>query len=682
MMQSQNTQDKSSKEYQRQAWDQLKKSLNGNINKINVENVKTIIPKIFELNLIRGRGLFCRSVIRAQSFSPTFTPVYAALVAVINTKIPLIGDLLVSRLVDQFRKAFRRDQKSLCLATTSFIAQLTNQRVCHELLAFQIIQLLLENPTDDSIEVAVGFTKQIGSLMLDIAPRVLNATFETFRSVLHEAEIDKRVQYMIEVLFQIRRDGFKDYPVIPEGLDLIEEDEQVVHEISLDDEELDIQDELNVFREDKEYLQNEEKYAEIKREILGDSDSSGDEDGESESGSDGDSDSGSSEEESDDEDSKDKGDSAVKAVIRDRTETELINLRRTIYLTVMSSAIFEETVHKLLKLDIQPGDEIEICNMIIECCAQERTYQTYYGLIGERLCKLSRSWRELFAQTFTETYENIHRFEVNRLRNVAKLFATMLATDGLPWSCLSCIKLTEEDTTSSSRIFLKQLLQDISEQMGLQSLVGRINDPDLAEATKGMFPDDNPRHVRFAINYFTSIGLGALTEELRELLKKMAELRAQQHDGSDSDSDSDDSDADSSSSGSDSDSSGTDSGSETDASSVSKSSRSVSSDDGARKSWRKRQPGTRRDDSYSKSDGECSRSRSRSSSVESGRLSVTSSRSPSRSRSPSPRPSRRPGGYRRVRSPSRSPSPQSGRSRSQDRSLSPYSKRARLSENR
>lgn len=49
--------------------------------------------------------------------------------------------------------------------------------------------------------------------------------------------------------------------------------------------------------------------------------------------------------------------------------------------------------------------------------------------------------------------------ETNKLRNVASLFAHLLATDALPWSVLGCMRLTEEDTTSSSRIFIKYLFQ-------------------------------------------------------------------------------------------------------------------------------------------------------------------------------------------------------------------------------
>jgi hypothetical protein len=38
------------------------------------------------------------------------------------------------------------------------------------------------------------------------------------------------------------------------------------------------------------------------------------------------------------------------------------------------------------------------------------------------------------------------------------------------WSCLEYIMLNEEETTSSSRIFIKILFQEISEYLGLPKL--------------------------------------------------------------------------------------------------------------------------------------------------------------------------------------------------------------------
>lgn len=47
--------------------------------------------------------------------------------------------------------------------------------------------------------------------------------------------------------------------------------------------------------------------------------------------------------------------------------------------------------------------------------------------------------------------------------------------------------------------------------MGLEKLRDRFMDPSYGDSFSGMFPKDNPKNTRFAINFFTSIGLGGLT---------------------------------------------------------------------------------------------------------------------------------------------------------------------------
>lgn len=105
------SQDRSSAEYQRLSWDALRKSITGIVNRVNVGNIKHIVPELFSENLIRGRGLFARSIMKAQAASLPFTPVFAALVSIINTKLPMIGELLLHRLISQFRRAFKRNDK-------------------------------------------------------------------------------------------------------------------------------------------------------------------------------------------------------------------------------------------------------------------------------------------------------------------------------------------------------------------------------------------------------------------------------------------------------------------------------------------------------------------------------------------------------------------------------------------
>jgi len=97
------------------------------------------------------------------------------------------------------------------------------------LIALQTLVLLLERPTDDSIEIAVGFTREVGAFLQENSPKANAAVFERFRAVLNEGGIKHRVRYMFEVLMQVRKDKDedkdKDDPILSEGLDLVEEEE-------------------------------------------------------------------------------------------------------------------------------------------------------------------------------------------------------------------------------------------------------------------------------------------------------------------------------------------------------------------------------------------------------------------------------------------------------------------------
>ena len=144
------------------------------------------------------RGVLARSLVQAQAASPTFTHVYAALVSIINTKFPQTGELIAKRLLIQFRRGFRRNNKvhmgtctvcihyiivspmlpyqpipltspqSICVSAVKFLAHLVNQQVLHELVALEMLTLLLEEPTDDTVEVSIGFLKDCGQKLTEV----------------------------------------------------------------------------------------------------------------------------------------------------------------------------------------------------------------------------------------------------------------------------------------------------------------------------------------------------------------------------------------------------------------------------------------------------------------------------------------------------------------------------------
>jgi len=109
--------------------------------------------------------------------SPNFTHVYAALISVINTKVPEIGLLVAKRVLIQFRRSFERNNKIVCVATTRMIAHLVNQRVIGEYVALQILFIMLTTPTDDSVEIACDFMIEVGQVLTELTPAGANAIF-------------------------------------------------------------------------------------------------------------------------------------------------------------------------------------------------------------------------------------------------------------------------------------------------------------------------------------------------------------------------------------------------------------------------------------------------------------------------------------------------------------------------
>ena len=117
--------------------------------------------------------------------------------------------------------------------------------------------------------------------------------------------------------------------------------------------------------------------------------------------------------------------------------------------------------------------------MVIEYCSQERSYSTFYQ---------SRMERELLGHI---TAQSIVMKPIER--NIVHPFGHLLANDAISWTVLHVIKMNEDDTTSSSRIFVKVMMQDVTESMGLVTLGEHFVDPEIKALCAGMFPLDNPK---------------------------------------------------------------------------------------------------------------------------------------------------------------------------------------------
>lgn len=495
-------------------WTRLVKAIHGAINRVSEDNIPDVAKALFRVNIFRGRGILCKTLLRVQLGSPALAPVLASLVAVLNTRVPSVIDLLVSRLVAQFRVAYSSQDRSLCFATAKFIASLYNQQVVSDVLVLEFLITCLLDPTDGSVELVVGTLDECAPCLAERSPKACEDVFERLREVLHDGAVSKRTQVMIERLMNRRRRNFDGQDTLDPRLDLVRSEEVITHFASLDDDDHpDLAEACNAFYFDEQYLENENTYEQIKRDILG-------------------------------AEAKQPliraSNESIPGVVdrndifpggserpkepeqtKDMTDAALVDFRRTVYLILSSGLTAEEWAHKIVRLmRDHPDMELELCKMVVECCSQERTFLRPYGILGERLCGLKKSYVSCFEETFATHYATIHRLDLRKVRIMANFYAFMLASDALPWNVLTVIRLVPAETTSSSRIFLMHLFQEMYYTLSTHRLTELFKSEERASSLKGLFPKDSVENAQFAINFFTKIGMGFLTQDLRDWLRK------------------------------------------------------------------------------------------------------------------------------------------------------------------
>jgi len=77
---------------------------------------------------------------------------------------------------------------------------------------------------------------------------------------------------------------------------------------------------------------------------------------------------------------------------------------------------------------------MEVCKIIIDECGQKRIYQSFFGILGRRLCSLYAKYIKCFEKAFQDQYEIVHHLENDKLKNVSKFFADLLITNSIRWS--------------------------------------------------------------------------------------------------------------------------------------------------------------------------------------------------------------------------------------------------------
>jgi len=148
-----------------------------------------------------------------------------------------------------------------------------------------------------------------------------------------------------------------------------------------------------------------------------------------------------------------------------KQKTNLAKIRMDMYNIIQENNDPEYCAGQLLKLHLRPAQEIELCQMIVDCFVQHSTSKQFFPLLGEQLCSLKKEYVKYFEKVFEDGYKVVDNIENDKLIKVAKFFSYLLVHDCITYGAFRDIRFTELKTTSSKGVYIKNLFLQVIEYL-------------------------------------------------------------------------------------------------------------------------------------------------------------------------------------------------------------------------
>ena len=231
-----------------------------------------------------------------------------------------------------------------------------------------------------------------------------------------------------------------------------------------------------------------------------------------------------------------------KAIKQEQKKRMNLEFQKTIYLTISSTATASECAHKIAKILkeddailAKKGNRIEkiglsshrkiVVETLIEYIGHSQSFDRNQANIIRFLARSLDYLVPIIEFYFYDAYNNATRYKASQIINISKLYAFLISTDVIHWNVLSAVRLEPEGTTTEQHQFVRYLMEELAkgppESASQQWLVKKLQDPEVAEATSGIFLTDTYEHADIVVQFFEAIGLGYLCDGVRAKIAEM-----------------------------------------------------------------------------------------------------------------------------------------------------------------
>lgn len=490
------------------------------------DNLDTSIVSLFRSYLNWTWAVFCRECFSVSCGTFDNTQMCAAILAIVNSKISDVGLSTVKYVLYRLLNGLKTNQTSEVEKSAIFLGECYRNQVIDSNLIVEVIMTLLERGRSH-LSVILKLLWNVAPVLHIDDTTSLSLIFQTlFRyseDKTYAEEIQNLTRWRQNKWQFIQKNGKKiKYTRIPKRYDILEGEFETHEGLSLDDAPSadNTADFVAPYGLDS-FEQLRSDYKQFLAEVIPD-----DEEEEEEERAEADSARATTVEPSE-----------IKDIEKSLEESKRLEkereFQRQTYMHIVSSATAGEAAHKLLKIQKETRGAYD--ETIISTCVNyiglEKTFNRNLGLMMQFMCNASEKNKKLVESCFSESYTQCHKYSTYRITNLACLYAYLLATDSVSWSVLAAIRLTEEDTTSAQRVFIRFLMEEIAKAMSYTGLVRRLSDPDVAGWTSGILLTDTLEHAEFVVLFFTHIRLDFILERVNAEVLRMTEERSQQRAG-------------------------------------------------------------------------------------------------------------------------------------------------------
>ncbi|KAH9481342.1 Suppressor of glycerol defect protein 1 [Psilocybe cubensis] len=460
----------------------LTRQLKGLLNRMTEQNIASIVDSFEGVYREHRRNdvtsttttLIINGISSHSSLLDSYVVIYAAFVSSLYKVVGIeFAAHFVQATVSSYEQRYKELRSSVstdienngkeCSNLLVLISELYNFQVVSAVLVFDIIRALLADElTEVSVELLLKIVRNSGQQLRQDDPSALKDIID-----IVQGKITSRTRFMVETLTNLKNNKLKRNTTQNQGSAAVERMKKFLSGLSKTKHVL-AHEPLRVSLEDLHSSETKGKWWLVGAAWQGDPLV-----------------------EKHDEFAKSTAAQAQEAIEMSSESADLIKLarsqgmntdiRRGIFVVLMSSDDYVDACERLSQLNLTEIQQREIIRVILHCCGNERSYNPYYTLVCQQLCRTSHAYRITlqfslwdFLRDLGETTVggaaviknikeddgfNLKSVSDVRLQNVAKAYAWWIAKD-----CLTLMIFKPVDFTMlkpRAHGFLKELFTQV-----------------------------------------------------------------------------------------------------------------------------------------------------------------------------------------------------------------------------